>query len=196
MIENEKSKYLGIYRNDSIRLKEYDYSQNGCYFVTICTQDTVPYFSEVVAAEVKLTFVGELVNKYWMEIPEHFPFVVLDEYIIMPNHLHGIVCICRDEALPRPASGDETRSRPCKKDFYSIISPKTGSLSVIIGSFKSKCTKVVNQHFPELKFQWQSRFYEHIIRSEQSLEKIREYIRLNPIKWDTDEINPEYVPKR
>jgi REP element-mobilizing transposase RayT len=156
--------------------------------------------------------------------------VVLDEYVIMPNHIHGILCICRDEAPPRPDKTatlkcrdeapprpnkiatvicrdeapprpiisptssyplnrrDEIVSRPYDNDnIYSRISPQSGSLSVIIGSFKAKCSKEIRIHYPFVKFQWQSRFYEHIIRNEKSLERIREYIRLNPQKWQFDE---------
>jgi REP element-mobilizing transposase RayT len=86
-------KYKNKYRIATIRLKNYDYSQNGCYFVTICTKDKQKYFGNIENEKMVLNEIGEIVEKFWLEIPKHFPSVVLDEFVIMPNHVHGIIII-------------------------------------------------------------------------------------------------------
>ena len=152
------------------------------------------FFGEIADGEMKLSDIGKIANEYWQEIPKHFPFVKLDEYIVMPNHLHGIIEINkneaamntrRDEALPRLYAGEHPK--------MSAISPKHGSLSVIIGSFKSAVSKMVNKQYPNSTFAWQSRFYDRVIRDENSLGKIREYIDRNPKFWDEDKNKVENI---
>jgi REP element-mobilizing transposase RayT len=120
------------------------------------------YFGEIVNGEMKLDALGEIVKKYWLEIPRHFEHAKLDEFIVMPNHVHGIIILknctnnavptCRDEAMPRP--------------YKTPISPKPKSLSVIIGSFKIHRPKTIRQQYPQSHFAWQSRFTTAIIRSD------------------------------
>lgn len=166
----------------STRLKNWDYSGNGMYYVTICAKDRQMYFGDIIGGQMELSRIGRIVQQYWQDIPKHYPFVILGEFIVMSNHIHGIIEIqngnnrdnCRDEALPRLYIG--------KYPKMSKISPKPNSLSSIIGSFKSMCTKQIHKLYGP-NFQWQSRFYDHIVRNEKSLNEIREYIRNNPLKW-------------
>lgn len=191
-------KFKNKYTIQSSRLQEYDYSQNRMYFVTICTKDRQEFFGKIKDGKIILSDIGKIAKEYWQEISKHFPFVNLDEFIIMPNHIHGIVeiikndntrnCNCRDEAMPRLYTG--------KYPQMSKISPKSGSLSVIIGSFKSIVVKTANKQFPRIGFAWQPRFYDHIIRDGKdarscvsTLNRIREYIQTNPQMWERDRNN-------
>jgi len=131
---------------------------------------------------MRLSKIGEMAKQYWLAIPRHFPFVKLDEFIVMPNHIHGIVIIVdnhRDEAMPRLYQG--------KHPQMAKISPKPKSLPVIVGSFKSICAKKIHEY--DLAFTWQSRFYDHIIRNEKSLNNIRQYVIDNPKKLGLDRNN-------
>lgn len=184
-------KFKNKYTIKSSRLQGYDYSQNGIYFVTICTKGREHFFGEIENETMNLSDIEKIANQFWQEIPKRFPFVNLDEFIIMPNHVHGIVEICnesnarRDEALPRLYTG--------KYPQMSEISPKPKSLSVIIGSFKSIVSKIANKKNTNIYFHWQSRFYDHIIRNDESFNKIREYIAINPKMWERDRNNSEDV---
>ncbi len=181
-------KFKNKYTINSTRLKNYDYSQNGMYFVTICTREKEHFFGEIENGKMILNEIGKITEKYWQEIPKHFSFVNLDEYQIMPNHIHWVIEILqdtrRDEALPRLYTGAHPK--------MSKISPKQGSLSAIIGSFKSIASKTVNKKY-SIMFQWQSRFYDRIIRDDESLNKIREYIINNPQMWERDRNNVENI---
>lgn len=182
-------KFNNKYRVDSARLKNWDYRKNGAYFVTICTANRKHYFGEIVdkgiSNEMILSDVGLLAEKYWVEIPKHFPFIELGNFVVMPNHLHGILIINNLETLQCNVSteskmkiGDE------KTQFFSDISPKSGSISTIIRSYKSivsRESKLINP-----KFKWQSRFHDAIIRNSISFERIQNYIENNPLNWKED----------
>ena len=161
----------------SNRLPGYDYSQNGYYSVTICTNDKKHLFGHVVNKEMVLSKYGEIVQQCWEKIPEHFPNIEIDEFQIMPNHVHGIIHICRGTACRAPTKG-------------MFGKPLPGSLSTIIRSFKSAVTRQINQsrNTPGTRL-WQRNFYEHVIRNEKDLLRIREYIISNPENWDKDEYN-------
>jgi len=152
---------------------------------------------------MKLSGIGDIAEKCLLEIPAHFPHAELDAFVVMPNHVHGIVVVndngnnnghndgavncrthCRDVAcnVSTITTAATTRER--------IIPPESGSLSTIIRSYKSACTKMINQTQNNVMFAWQSRFYDHIIRNQKSLSQIREYIIENPMKWDNDRNNP------
>ncbi|MBI4721508.1 MAG: transposase [Candidatus Stahlbacteria bacterium] len=158
-----------------IRLKEYDYSQVGYYFVTICTKDRELYFENKELREVA--------HEFWLEIPRHFQNVKLDERVIMPNHLHGIIIIENVNV-----GTDYNLSLQKQNKFQNVI-PK--SLSYIIAGYKSAVTRDIHKNPNIPFFAWQPRYYEHIIRDEESLNKIREYIIENPLKWDLDAENPD-----
>jgi REP element-mobilizing transposase RayT len=175
------------YRVGSTRHPAWNYADSGMYFVTICAEDRICYFGDIFNEEMHLNNSGRIAGQFWLEIPKHFPNVVLDEYVIMPNHIHGVIFIDndgvqqnrRDETMPRLYTG-YTGEHP----HMSEISPQPGSLSVIVGSFKSACTKQIRLTIP--RFAWQSRFYDHIIRNERELHDIRNYIYYNPAKWSID----------
>ena len=165
------------HQRKSIRLKDYDYSQSGVYFVTICTKDRECILGEINCRGnpcgcplLKLSPIGEIVQKCWLEIPDRIGNVQLDKCIIMPNHIHGIIIVAQNEragASPAPTLGG------------------------IIGSFKSLCVhRCIENHINITKL-WQRNYYEHVIRDEEELRRIREYIINNPLKWELDYDNPE-----
>lgn len=185
--------YKNKYRIESTRLPHHNYAANGWYFVTICTKDKLWFFGDIVSGNIRFSAIGEIADQFWSNIPNHFQDVYLDGYIIMPNHVHGIVIInhshCRDFAC-----NVSTTSKQWKNDDHTIsrimsnCSPKAGSLSVIIRSYKSALTSWCRKNGYD-NFAWQPRFYDHIIRDEQALTKIQEYIVNNPAKWDEDQDN-------
>lgn len=212
--------YKDQYRVESTRLKHWNYSSNGYYFVTICAIDRQCYFGRVVDNKMRLSETGSIADKCWREIPNHFPFVKLDAYVIMPNHMHGILIIdknddndcgfvqkndvdcdgqrCRDEAMPRlyhvkndihVVCDDHVNDNNSKILDYRKISPKPQSLPVIIGSYKSICTKIINQMNNTKTTIWQPRYYDHIIRNPRTLNRIRGYIIDNPSKYKNDRNN-------
>ncbi len=172
----------------SIRLPGCDYSLPGLYFITICTYQRECLFGEIKndgdLRYCELSEIGKTVNNCWFEIPQHFPNVILDEFIIMPNHIHGIIQI-----TDQPAVGVENfqplQSMPTNSFQHAI--PK--SLASIIRGFKIGVTKWCKQNGHEY-FAWQRNYFEHIIRNNTALQKIREYIVNNPLKWFDDTDNP------
>jgi putative transposase len=179
------------YRIESARLKGWDYRTPGYYFVTICTKNRQHSFGHVTGGEMHLSAEGEIAARCWREIPSHHTGVELDEFVVMPNHVHGIVVINAPvETLhatslpPRLAT-----SLPSRDPEKSKISPKAGSLGAIIRSYKSAVTKYAGLNGVN-EFNWQARFYDHIIRDEKTFDKIRRYIFENPSQWETDKDNP------
>ncbi|TSA33907.1 MAG: hypothetical protein D4R64_13370 [Porphyromonadaceae bacterium] len=152
----------------STRLSSWDYGSNGKYFVTICTDQKVPYFGHLENPGFVSTKIGDYAMKCWESIPEHYPFVVLDSFILMPDHLHGILCF-----------GKKERSDWKPNQF----GPQIQNLASIISGFKSAVTSFAKAHF--IEFHWQPRYFDRIIRNENELYQIREYIRDNPGKWHT-----------
>lgn len=164
-----------IHKRQSIRLKGYDYTQEGLYFITICIQNRECLFGNIINGRMELNPLGIIVNTYWVEIPNHYPQVELHEHIVMPNHLHGIIEIvgtCHGMSLQHP---HERR----------FAKPISGSVSTIINQYKSSVKRWCNKNNYEY-FRWQSRFYDHIIRNEQSYQTISNYIVNNPAKWQDD----------
>ena len=169
------------YRIESTRLKGWDYRNPGYYFVTICTKNREPYFGCVVHGVMALSPVGEIAVQCWREIPHHHAGIELDEFVIMPNHMHGIVIICNSvETLHATSLRRETS--------MSKISPKARSLGVIIRSYKSAVTRLAGLAGFK-KFAWQARYYDHIVRDKNSLCNIRQYIIDNPARWELDREN-------
>lgn len=161
----------------SIRLKKYDYSQSGWYFVTICTHDRDFLFGEIINGNMKLNDMGKIVHDVWYSLPDHH-HVKLDVSQIMPNHIHKIIIIpsCRGFARKTPT-------------FKNVTA---GSLPCIIRSFKSEITKQIRRltNKPEM-IVWQRNYYEHIIRNEPEYVRICQYIADNPTNWETDQNNPK-----
>jgi len=176
--------YKNKYRTGSIRLKTWDYRNPWWYFVTINTKNHNNFFGKVINGKVVLNEVGKTAERYWLEIPRHFPFAELDYYTIMPNHMHNVIIIkSRDVAC--------NVSTNKIHDIHSEISPKKYSLSSIIRSYKSAVTKWCNKN--KILFEWQPRFFDRIIRDEKELYNIRKYIEQNPLKWDLEKSGPENI---
>lgn len=173
--------YKNKYRVESARIKDFDYSSNYWYFITINTKNFISYFGQIVNNKVILNETGNIVKEQWLKISQIRKGVELDSYIVMPNHLHGIIIINESKEL---------KSVETHRDA-SLQNPIcVNSLSNIISGFKSSVTKIV--HLNGLKrFRWQERFYDHIIRNEIDLERIRKYISLNPLKWEIEKNKPE-----
>ncbi len=167
------------------RLKSYDYSLSGVYFFTICTCDKTALFGAVDGEEVRLNELGKIVVQAWEDLPNHFGYVKLDELVVMPNHVHGILVIEReDDRKGTDKAADKTGLVPTDPKRFGH--PGAGSLSTIIGSFKAKVTREIRRMRPDVSSVWQSRFIEHIIRDGEDLCNHRRYIRENPAKWHLD----------
>lgn len=167
----------------SIRLSEYDYSQQGAYFLTIVTHKRKCMFGEILSGEIQLNKIGSIVDSVWLSIPDHFPHVTAEIYQIMPNHIHGIIVIETTlvgarHAVPLP--GVENFGKPIR-----------GSIPTIVRSFKSEVTRRVNiiKNTPGKIF-WQRNYYEHVIRNDEDYQRIFDYISSNPLNWAKD---PEFT---
>ncbi len=171
-------------RRKSIRLRGYDYSQAGAYFVTICTQNRACLFGEIVDGEMNLNEYGCIVMDEWIKTTEIRNEIELDEFIVMPNHFHAIVVItCRGTARRAPTKG----RAPTMERFGK---PVAGSLPTIIRAFKSAVTKRINEARRSSGTKlWQRNFWEHIVRNENELNRIRQYIKNNPKMWAIDKLN-------
>jgi putative transposase len=177
----------------SIRLKGYDYSQAGLYFITICINDRKCLFGEIIDGKMILNDAGKIAYKCWLEIPEHFPDTVLHEHIIMPNHVHGIIELIQSVGVQNfepLQSQNESASNfgvqnfePQQNQFQKIIPHSIGS---IIRGYKIGVTKWFRNN-TDNKNIWQRNYYEHIIRDEKSHQRISEYIRNNPNNWNKDD---------
>ncbi len=184
-----------IHRRRSIRLKGYDYSQPGAYFVTVCAWNKECLLGEIKDGEMLLNEYGEIVMKCWEAIPGHFMNVGCDEFIIMPNHIHGIITInCRGE-VSSPfseviAPNSKIKTAPIQGGETSPLQKFT--LGQIVAYFKYQSAKRINQiRNTSGQPVWQKNYYEHIIRDDRELQAIREYVRYNLLKWDEDEENPK-----
>jgi REP element-mobilizing transposase RayT len=173
----------------TLRLKGFDYSQPGAYFITICTKDLVCYFENVESKKI--------VRSTWNALPERFPTIILDEFVIMPNHLHFIIWFDPKSvgAQINCAPNDVGNDIPKRKDKISIgrqgiVDRSRPILGQVIRSFKSQVTRSIRSSGP-VHFSWQRGYYDHIIRSEEALMKIREYIYSNPQRWHLDRNNPD-----
>ena len=172
----------------SIRLKEYDYSQAGAYFVTIVTWQRESLFGKTTNKEMQLNQLGKIADECWQEIPNHFPNIELGAYVIMPNHIHGIIFIsdgrgavlAPDEKNLHYEKGGETP--PLRKP----------TLGQIIAYFKYQSTKEMNLlgNTGAVTRFWQRNYYEHILRNEKELKNKTEYIEANPLLREQDEENP------
>ena len=173
----------------SIRWKGYDYTHPGAYFITICTRDRACLFGEVVDGEMRLNEYGRIARRCWEEIPLHFPHAELDAFVVMPNHVHGIV-ILTVGARHNIGAQHAVPLLPGKTEQFG--KPVPGSIPTIVRSFKSATTRHINvlRGTPRAPV-WQRNYYEHIIRNEESLNRLREYIITNSMRWATDNEKPQ-----
>jgi putative transposase len=169
------------HKRKSLRLQNYDYSQSGAYFVTICVKDRKCLLGSVADSEMGLSKYSQTTAELWLWLSSAYPYVSLDEWTIMPNHFHGIIFI------NQPNAGG-SRTAPTM--------PQPLPLSRLVGAFKTISSKQINiiRQTPGAPF-WQRGFYEHIIRDEKSLERIQEYIVTNPLRWQLDRENPQATGK-
>jgi putative transposase len=178
----------------SIRLKNYDYSQSGLYFITICTQNRLYLFGEIVDEAMILNDAGKMIHDQWSILPNRFNSIDLHEFIVMPNHFHGIVELVSEKTVGAPLVGALAKHH--KTGQPQGIAPTTYEINPtigdIVGAFKSLTTNEYIAGVKQKSWQpfhqklWQRNYYEHIIRSEQSYLDIAEYIQNNPLKWPED----------
>jgi REP element-mobilizing transposase RayT len=171
--------HSAIHHRQSIRIKGYDYAQNGVYFITICTHNRHCFFAEINTPTI-LTRYGIVVRDAWNNTPILRPNILLDAFVIMPNHLHGIIVI------GGMSHGGVSKGGVWQYAPTGFRSPSQ-TIGAIIRGFKSSTTKQINQMrgIPDLPV-WQRNYYEHIIRNEEELNRIREYIITNPQHWIND----------
>jgi REP element-mobilizing transposase RayT len=169
--------YKKKYRIESIRRWNWDYTGDGMYFITICTRHRYPYFGRVVDGVMRLSDIGLIADFQWKEVPSHYENVAIDEFIVMPDHLHAIVAISGPKKAPRLI----TRGAPMREPLRS---PEAGSLSNVIRQYKAGVARWCNK--AGVDFAWQAGFYDCII-DQSSLEDAREYIRRNPENWSKEQ---------
>ena len=194
----------------SIRLKTYDYSKPGYYFITICTQNRQKRFGGIVDEYMQLNQSGKIVTEQWNDLPNRFPIVALDQFIVMPNHIHGIIQITVGAPLAvesgAPLAGAPDSNAAIRNDdncddlrgnVNNNRAPARGAPTIgdIIGAYKSLCVhhclQWIKSNNPTffMGTLWQRNYWEHIVRDKNELGRIRDYIRENPQKWETDKLN-------
>lgn len=168
----------------SIRLPGFDYTQDGSYFITICTIDHICIFGNILNGKMVLNEFGKIVKTEWLKTAEMRNNIEIDEFVVMPNHIHGILNIV--------SCGGTMHRAPTTPQFESFGKPVPGSIPTIVRGFKSTVTKQINvmRNAPGTSV-WQGNYYEHVIRNETALNRIRNYIICNPSKWQTDKKNPK-----
>lgn len=193
-------KYKGKYRIESTRLKNWDYGSNGAYFITICTKNREHYFGEIENKQMMFSEMGKLAHRFWEEIPIHFPFVELGNFVVMPNHTHGILIMdkngfnCGDgimvnggdlinggDAINRVSTNQITTGGGITGNHNPMFHE---NISRIIRWYKGRCSFEIRKI--HAGFEWQSLFHDHIIRNDISFNRIQNYIEANPENWKED----------
>lgn len=192
-------------RKNSLRLSTWDYRWAGAYFITICTQNREHYFGSVKKGKMILSPIGVIADIFWHEMKFHFPYLALGEFVVMPNHMHGIIIIPPDDSTGlniqvitqksleiRPSEIVRKENNTLLKEIdeegkniiMSAISPKAGSISTMVRSYKSAVSK--HAHRLGFEFAWQAKFHSNIIKDEKAYQNITNYIANNPLRWDSD----------
>ena len=172
----------------SPRLQRWDYGWAGAYFITICTKNRAFFFGDIGAGHMQLSSVGIIADILWHEIRHHAKDITLGDYIIMPNHVHGIIILEKSGPDARAPMQQTTSLSPRTIGQQRFQNQGKNTISSIVGSYKSAVTK----HARRLGFEfgWQPRFHDHIIRNEAAFQTISRYIRNNPKKWPIDTFHP------
>jgi putative transposase len=166
-------------RRKNLRLEGFDYAQEGAYFITLCTHNRKCLLAEVIDHEVHLNEWGRTLESEWLQTEILRPHVTLDAYMIMPNHFHGIIFLRNQERATQRVAPTGTRTP---------TGPQSASVGAVVGQLKSQVTKRINALWGPLKEPvWQRNYYEHVIRAEDDLNRIRQYIEDNPARWLEDE---------
>jgi putative transposase len=174
-------KFANKYRIPSARWANWDYGRNAAYFVTICTAQFSHDFGEIVNDQLIPTSLGQAAANCWTEISVHFSFVVLEGFVVMPNHVHGIIVIDKP---------DDGNARVETQDFASLQSspnrfgPQSKNLASIVRGYKIGVTKFARHN--NISFKWQARYHDHIIRNDEEYQRVWDYIQTNPQKWAED----------
>jgi putative transposase len=164
-------------RRRSLRLAGYDYSSMGAYFLTICVKNRTALFGKIINGKMVNNENANLVISNWTKLPAHYPHIVLDSFIVMPNHVHGIIMIISENK---------------QVVWAGLKSAPTKPLSEFVRAFKTFSSRAINLRLGTSgQSIWQRSYYEHVIRNEASLNRIREYIVTNPLRWHLDKENPQ-----
>ncbi|MBK8805768.1 MAG: transposase [Bacteroidales bacterium] len=192
-------KYKNKYRILSTRLQNWDYRWSGAYFITVCTQNREYYFGEITNGKMQWSHVGIIADILWHQIPHHHLNVELGAFVVMPNHVHGILIINNTDNVGNVETGhalslqserqtEQSERQTIGQQRFQNIG--TNSISSMVGSYKSAVTKHANRL--GFEFKWQSSFHEHIIRDDKSFQTISDYIENNPVHWEKDKFfNPK-----
>jgi len=189
-----------IHRRRSIRLRDFDYTRKGAYFVTVCVQHRECLFGNVEDSRMAFNDAGEMVRSIWEELPERFPNLVLDQSMVMPNHFHGILFLTDSFPVGASLVGALNRAdRTCRAATNRAGTRPAPTLGEIVGAFKALSTveyvRAVNhQNWPPFPGRlWQRNYFERVIRNDDELHQAREYIAANPAKWAWDAENPNHT---
>ncbi len=181
------SLFQNKYRINSLRLKGYDYSKEAAYFVTICVKDKKHSFGEVIQKNnsifVELNDLGKLAEINFKEIENLHPYAIIDQYVIMPNHVHGIIAIIEQQITP------DNNNENVLYEYKNSFSPQRKNIPSIIRGYKASIKSFANKN--KIEFSWQPGYSDRIIRNDTELENVQKYIFENPIKWSLDKDFPE-----
>ena len=190
----------------SVRLKGYDYATAGAYFVTVVTQERLCLFGDVTDGKVRLSVAGRLVRRVWESLPDRFAGLALDAFVVMPNHVHGVVVMDRPAGAPLVGdrSGRGAADPGDRPGATTRVAPTPDgyALSDVVHAYKSSTTahyarRVTADGWPPFPGRlWQRNYYEHVVRGDDDLDRIRTYIQENPLKWELDTENPDVAGKR
>ena len=184
------TKYKNKYRAETTRAKWWNYGNNAAYFIIIMTNKRNHYFGQIVEGKMNFSEIGVIANKYWIEIPKHFHIVKLGRFVVMPNHVHGIVIIDKNDVIEMKNNNIfvDTQNfaylQPQQFEPGNKFGPQSQNMSSIVRGYKTGVTVFARKN--NIDFKWQSRFYDHIIRDEESFKNISNYIENNQQNWQTD----------
>ncbi len=186
-------------RKNSLRLTGYDYAQAGAYFITTTLQGRVAILADICNDKFVLTLLGKIVRQAWLDLPRHYPMLVLDAFCVMPDHFHGIMIIQPGRGRSPLMENDIQSRNMCdeKDDQNGIKTCPSRSISEMVRAFKSFSARRINaQRKTPGTTVWQRGFYEHIIRDEADLNRIRVYIRDNPVKWNMKQTDSDWGERK